>query len=129
MWDDWDISSHTLEARFRIPVGGGFGKESYIQPHIRFYQQSAADFYKPFILDNKPLPVFASADYRIGEMSAMTIGLKYGMLVNNGHELAFRVAYYRQTPTNAGFAEPGVLKEVDLYPTVDAIIAQVTYSF
>lgn len=129
MWDDWGITSHTIDSRFRIPLSDSFGTESYIQPHFRFYQQSAADFYRSFIMDNDPLPAFASADYRIGEMTAFTVGLKYGMLVNNGHELSFRVEYYRQTPTDAGFEEPGVLNDVDLYPTVDAVIAQVTYSF
>lgn len=129
MWDDWDISSHTIDSRFRIPLGDDFGKESFIQPHFRIYQQSAADFYQPFLLEGEPTPTFASADYRIGEMTAITVGLKYGMLVNHGHELSFRLEYYRQTPNNAGFNEPGVLKDVELYPTIDAIIAQVTYSF
>lgn len=129
MWDDWEITSHTIDSRFRIPLGDGFGKESYIQPHLRIYQQSAADFYRPFITDDEALPAFASADYRIGEMTAITVGFKYGMLVNNGHELSFRLEYYRQTPTNAGFDEPDVLNDVELYPTVDAIIGQVTYSF
>ncbi len=129
MWDDWEIESHTIDSRFRIPLGDSFGKESYLQPHFRFYQQSAADFYQPFILASEPLPAFASADYRIGEMTAFTVGLKYGMLINHGHELSFRLEYYRQTPTDAGFEEPGVLKDVDLYPSVDAIIAQISYSF
>jgi len=62
-------------------------------------------------------------------MTAYTVGLKYGMLVNNGHELSFRIEYYSQRPTDAGFDEIGVLKSVDLYPSVDAVIAQVTYSF
>ena len=129
MWDDWEIDSHTIDTRFRIPLGNAFGTESYIQPHFRIYQQSAAEFYKPFLIDGDPLPEYASADYRIGEMTTYTVGLKYGLLVNNGHELSFRLEYYRQTPTDAGFEEPGVLKDVDLYPTIDAIIAQVTYSF
>ena len=129
MWDDWEIDSHTIDTRFRIPLGGSFGTESYLQPHFRLYQQSAADFYQPFLQDNEILPQFASADYRIGEMTAYTVGLKYGLLVNNGHELSFRLEYYHQAPTDAGFDAPGVLKDVDLYPTIDAIIAQVTYSF
>ena len=62
-------------------------------------------------------------------MSTFTVGLKYGLLVNNGHDLSFRLEYYRQAPTDGGFDAPGVLNEVDLYPTIDAIIAQVTYSF
>jgi hypothetical protein len=32
-------------------------------------------------------------------------------------------------PTNAGFVEPDGLNNVDLYPAVEAIIAQVSYSF
>jgi len=129
MWDDWEITSHTLDTRFRIPLGDSFGTESYIQPHFRFYQQSAAEFYQPFLIDGDALPTYASADYRIGEMTTFTVGLKYGLLVNNGHDLSFRLEYYRQTPTDAGFDEPGALQEVDLYPTIDAIIAQITYSF
>jgi len=128
-WDDWEIDSHTIDTRFRIPLSDSFGIESYLQPHFRFYQQSAAEFYQPFLIDGDTLPTYASADYRIGEMSTFTIGLKYGLLVNNGHDLSFRLEYYRQTPTDAGFDVPGALKEVDLYPTIDAIIAQVTYSF
>ncbi|MCW8833670.1 MAG: DUF3570 domain-containing protein [Colwellia sp.] len=129
MWDDWEITSHTIDSRFRIPLSDSFGTESYLQPHFRFYQQGAADFYRPFMMENDPKPAFASADYRIGEMTAYTLGIKYGRLINNGHELSFRLEYYRQTPTDAGFDEPGVLKEVELYPSIDAIIAQVTYSF
>ncbi len=128
MWDDWEIESHTIDSRFRIPLGG----DSYIQPHFRYYQQSAADFYAPYLMqsDFESLrPEYASADYRIGEMSAYTLGLKYGMLVNNGHELSFRLEYYHQAPTDAGFDAPGVLANEELYPTIDAIIAQVTYSF
>jgi len=129
MWDDWDINSHTIDSRLRIPLGDAYGKGSYIQPHFRFYQQSAADFYQPFLIDGDALPTYASADYRIGEMTAITIGLKYGLLVNNGHDLSFRLEFYRQTPTDAGFESPGALKDVELYPTIDAIIGQVTYSF
>lgn len=129
MWDNWQIKSHTIDSRFRIPLGDMFGTESYLQPHLRFYQQSAAEFYQPFLVDRAPLPIHASADYRIGEMTTFTVGLKYGLLVNNGNELSFRLEYYRQMPTDAGFDEPGVLQNIDLYPTIDAIIGQVTYSF
>ncbi|GAA6171795.1 DUF3570 domain-containing protein [Colwellia sp. KU-HH00111] len=129
MWDDWEIASHTIDSRLRIKLSDNFGADSFIQPHFRFYQQSAANFYQPFLLDEKVLPQFASADYRIGEMTAVTIGLKYGLIVNNGHDLSFRLEYYHQAPTDAGFDSPGVLNDVELYPTIDAIIAQVNYSF
>ena len=125
MWDDWEIDSHTIDSKLRIPLSSN----SYIEPHLRFYQQSAADFYQPFLAQSNSIPEFASADYRIGEMSAYTVGLKYGMKLSDGNDLSFRLEYYRQDPKNAGHQAPGVLADVDLYESVDAIIVQVSYSF
>jgi hypothetical protein len=123
--DDWDINSHTLDSRLRYNLTAN----TYIQPHFRYYQQSAAEFYQPYLLTTAGLPEFASADYRIGEMTAYTLGFKYGILLDQGKELAFRLEYYQQDPENAGFEEPGVLQELDLYPSVKALIAQVSYKF
>ena len=123
--DDWEIDSHTIDSRFRYMLGDG----SYIQPHFRYYQQSAADFYRPFLNQADALPMYASADYRVGEMIAYTVGFKYGQKMDNGQEWAFRLEYYQQDPKNAGFDAPGVLQDQDLYPSVKAIIAQVNYSF
>lgn len=125
MWDDWGITSHTLDTRFNIPVGPA----SYFEPHIRFYQQGAADFFQPYIIEGQSSLGFVSADYRIGEMTAVTVGAKYGVILNGGNELSFRLEYYHQMPTNSGFAEPGALNGLDVYPVIDAIIAQVSYSF
>ncbi|WP_088329078.1 DUF3570 domain-containing protein [Lacimicrobium sp. SS2-24] len=123
--DDWDIDSHTLDSRLRFNLT----QDSYIQPHFRYYQQSAADFYRPYLMAAEGLPQFASADYRVGEMTAFTLGLKYGMLLDDGKELSFRIEYYQQNPKNPGFAEPGVLQDLDLYPSVKAVMAQVSYRF
>ena len=125
MWDDWEIDSHTIDSRFYIPIGN----DSYLEPHFRIYQQSAADFYQPFIKDSQPLPTFASADLRIGEMTTYTLGFKYGMFLQGNDELSFRIEYYTQQPTNSGFEQPGVLAKQELNEQVSAIIAQVTYSF
>ncbi len=125
MWDDWGINSHTIDTRFTISVGAA----SYIEPHIRFYQQGAADFYQPYIIEEQAPLGFVSADYRIGEMTAVTVGAKYGVALSDGDELSFRLEYYRQTPTNAGFNELSALNGQDIYPVVEAIIAQVSYSF
>jgi hypothetical protein len=123
--DDWDINSHTLDSRFRFDLGNN----NYIQPHLRYYQQTAADFYQPFLLEDAALPQFASADYRVGEMSAYTVGLKYGQKLANNHEWGVRLEYYQQTPKNSGVSEPGVLQEIDLYPSIKALILQLNYSF
>ncbi|GAA0854828.1 DUF3570 domain-containing protein [Aliiglaciecola litoralis] len=123
--DDWEIDSHTIDSRLRFDLS----ETSYIQPHFRYYQQSAAEFYNPFLLESEPMPEHASADYRLGEMTAITVGIKYGMQLQNGHELAFRLEYYQQDPKNAGFDQPGALASLDLYPSVKAVIAQVNYRF
>lgn len=125
MTDDWEIDSHTSDTHLYIPLSGGH----YIQPHIRLYQQSAAKFYQPFLMNELPLPEFASADYRIGEMDAYTLGVKYGMPIGSGDALSFRLEYYKQSPKSNGTAAIGVLNDLALYEEVDAIIAQITYSF
>ncbi|MBC3767518.1 DUF3570 domain-containing protein [Neptunicella marina] len=123
--DDWDIDSHTVDSKFRFNLSDN----SYLQPHVRFYQQSAANFYQPFLTQADPLPAFATADYRLGEMTAFTLGLKYGMTLESGNELAFRVEYYQQNPKNNGTPLPGQLQQQDLFPSVKALMAQVSYSF
>ena len=63
--DDWGVDSHTIESRFRYNLTD----HSYLQPHVRYYLQSAADFYQPFFLEGETLPQYASADYPIGDMT------------------------------------------------------------
>jgi hypothetical protein len=123
-WDDWEINSHTFETRYSIPLSNG-----YIEPHIRYYTQDAADFYQPFIQSEQALPTYMSADYRVGEMTGLTVGIKYGTIINKNNELSFRVEFYQQSPKDTGVEKPGVLNDVDLYPSIKAVIAQVSYSF
>lgn len=124
--DDWDIKSHTIDTHWRF-YGG---ENQFWEPHIRYYQQSAAKFYQPFLVDSEAVPEFASADYRIGDMSAVTLGLKYGFALDNGDRAEVRLEYYLQTPQSANQPQ-GVanLDGLDLYPEVDAVILQVNYYF
>ena len=121
--DDWGIDSHTLESRLYIPLSDS----AWITPHVRYYQQSAADFYRPFVQGD--LAEYMSADYRIGQMTAYTLGLKYTQKLSDGDELSMRLEYYQQTPENSGFSNPGQLADVDLYPSVSAVIFQLGYKF
>ena len=125
MWDDWELNSHTADVKWRLPLGGRW----YVEPQLRYYQQSAAEFYLPFILQTEPLPQFASADYRIGKMTAYTLGAKFGTKLAAGNELSFRIALYQQKPENDGVAAPGILADMQLYEKVTAVMAQVSYSF
>jgi hypothetical protein len=51
--DDWGIRSHTFDAAWYQPVGGGW----LATLGARYYTQSAADFYQPFFLFHEPFPL------------------------------------------------------------------------
>ena len=125
MWDDWELTSHTADLKWRLPMTDRW----YVEPQFRYYQQSAAEFYQPFILQAEPLPQYVSADYRIGKMNTYTVGAKFGTKLAQGNELSFRIALYQQNPQNDRVAAPGVLANVELYEKVTAVMAQVSYSF
>ncbi len=122
--DDWEIKSHTLDFKWHI-----FSNDNtFWEPHIRFYQQSAADFYKPYMLQGQATPEFASADYRVGEMSAVTLGLKYGFMIGD-NRTEIRAEYYLQTPKAATAELVSAVEDLDIYPEVDAFMIQLTYFF
>jgi len=66
--DDWAINAHTLEANWIQPVGDGWS----VTPKVRYYSQSAASFYTPYLVSNQGLtqnsvdtngrPILVSAD-------------------------------------------------------------------
>ena len=126
MTDDWDIDSHTVDVRFRWPIGD----RSYLEPHFRYYTQTHANFYRTSLDSSLPLPSYASADYRLGEFDAITLGLKYGWKTESGNEWSARLEAYSadgSVPANLliGSNQGGL----EMYPDLDAIIAQFSYSF
>jgi hypothetical protein len=122
--DDWDVDSHTLESRLRLPFGGS----SYFEPHVRYYQQTAASFYR-YSLANGTLPEFASADARLADMSAFTVGLKYGHATAGGDEWNARLEFYRQTAKAPNEVLIGNQIGNTQMPDFDAVILQFGYHF
>lgn len=123
--DDWGLSAHTLEAEYRMPLSSG----SYIEPQFRYYSQSAVDFYHRYLLAGDPLPDYVSADYRLGDMTAYTLGFKYGKKLESGNEFSIRAKYYMQISEGTENTDLPALDGLDLYPDVDALILQLGYSF
>lgn len=121
--DDWGIRSNTMDLKYRYELSGG----SYLQPHYRYYQQTAADFYRHSLVDGEPLPNYASADLRLGEMTSTTMGLKYGIPLSDG-EFSIRFEKMVQTGESHPADAIGQLRNYDLYPTLDATIVQFGYS-
>ncbi len=122
--DDWGITAHTADIRYRSELGAGH----YLQPHLRLYQQSAADFFRHSLVDGEPLPSHASADLRLGEMSGRTLGIKYGMPLAGG-DFTIRVEQMVQQGESSPSDAIGIQHSYDLYPTLNASIIQLGYHF
>ena len=125
MTDDWNIDSHTLDLRLRWPLGA----RSFVEPHLRFYTQSEADFYTVSLVDGVELPAYASSDYRLGNFDAVTAGLKYGWTTRGGAEMSVRAELYQQRGTIPGELLIGNQVGRETYPDLDAIIVQFSYHF
>lgn len=123
MTDDWGVTSTTLDGRYRWNISN----TTYLEPQFRYYQQSAADFYRSYLVSGQSLPEFASADYRLAEMTGITAGAKYGWRTKSG-DWSLRLEYYQQQ-TKSDAAKIGVLANYDLVPSLSAVIVQVGYKF
>ena len=123
--DDWEVDSHTLESRLRLP----FGESSYLEPHVRYYQQTAASFYRYSLANTAPLPQFASADARLSDMDAITLGLKYGHVTAGGNEWNARLEFYRQKAKAPGDVLIGNQLGNTQMPDFNAVILQFGYHF
>ena len=124
-WDDWNIKSHTVDLRYRYQLG----RHTYLQPHARYYKQTAADFYRYFLVDGQDLPDYASADYRLGAMTTETIGLLFGAELSKRSEFNVRAEYIQQSGNSHPSEAVGVLQKYDLFPTVKAYVFQLSYNY
>jgi hypothetical protein len=120
-WDDWGIQSHTVDMRYRFDFAG----HHYLQPHLRYYQQDAADFYRQTLIDGEETTLDnASADYRLGEFTTQTIGLKYGYEFKNGAEINFRAEVIEQNGKDRSKDAIGILQNQQLFPDNEAYLLQ-----
>lgn len=123
--DDWDVTSHTFDLRYRYELD-----EGYLQPHIRYYQQDAAEFYTHNLelgADVDPTSGavnagFVSNDYRLAESETVTLGLKYGLPLGNNSEFSMRAEIISQQ------VDDGLVPIGEETPDLDAIVLQVNYS-
>lgn len=123
--DDWEVTSHTFDLRYRYEMDRG-----YLQPHIRYYQQDAAEFYTHNLelgtdveaTSGVVSTAFASSDYRLAESETLTFGLKYGLPLEKNGEISMRVESITQT------VDDGLVPIGEETPDLDAILLQVNYS-
>ena len=104
--------------------------ESYLQPHVRYYKQDAAEFYTHNLSlgsdvnagTGAVLQQFASNDYRLAKSETLTIGLKYGLPLGDSSEFTVRGEFIRQT------VDDGSVPETERTPDLNATILQLGYS-
>ena len=125
MTDDWGIDSHTVDLRYRWPLA----ENRYLEPHFRYYTQTHADFYRTSLDGSAPLPAYASADYRLGEFDAITVGVKFGWKTDSGNEWSARLELYKADGTVPGDLLIGNQVNRAVYPDLQALIAQFSYHF
>lgn len=103
--DDWGINAHTFEADWVQPIGTGWS----ITPRIRYYSQSEADFYRPYLIvqsatddpvtrlssDNAKLPTQTfSSDHRLSGYGALSGGVTVSKQFTKGVRFDAGFEYY-----------------------------------
>ncbi|GAB1260721.1 DUF3570 domain-containing protein [Aurantivibrio plasticivorans] len=125
MTDDWGIDSTTLDAKYRWNLSGKW----YLEPHVRLYSQTAADFYRHSIT-NITLPMeHLTADYRLAEFDATTYGAKLGFRLSDKLELSMRAELYESSGDGSPADAVGIQQQLDLYPDLEATILQFGFSY
>ncbi len=101
--DDWGINAHTFDADWVQPLGNGWT----VTPRIRYYSQSAADFYSPYFIvpaKNKLLseenpngiifPENFSSDQRLSGYGTLSGGITVSKQFAKGIGMEAGVEYY-----------------------------------
>ena len=124
-WDDWGIRANSLDLNLRHPINDAV----WVEPHLRYYAQGAADFFHVGLVAGQPLPEFASADYRLGILNTTTAGITLAFRPR-GHpgEWTLRAEYMTQSGDSHPGDAIGVQQQYDLFPSVDAFSLVVGYN-
>jgi len=124
-WDDWGIRSHTIDLRYHLELA----EHDYVVPHVRFYTQSAADFFRYALVQGEPPPEYASSDLRVGALRTLTLGCTYGFhLADTPGDLTARAEYLRQWGEGHPANAIGIQQQFDLAPGVNIVSLMVGYS-
>ncbi len=124
-YDDWGIHSQTIDFNYRWQ----YHERRFLEPHVRYYHQTAADFFRVGLPNGQPFPDFATADYRLNAIDGVTFGVRFGWMMQNASELILRAEYYTQTGESSPNSAVGLQRAYDLFPTLHAAILQIEYTF
>jgi hypothetical protein len=123
--DTWGIRSNTLDLKYRHDLEDDW----YIEPHVRYYRQSAADFYTTGISSFLAPPEFATADYRLGRLTTLTIGANFAFRLGaSPSQWNLRAEYIRQKGDTSG-SNNNLKTPFDLAPAINTFTTVIGYSF
>jgi hypothetical protein len=91
--NSWSVHAHSLDLAWYQPFAGGWT----VRPGLRYYSQSAADFFSPVFPPSDP-NAFYSADQRLAAFGAVTVGLKIEKKIGRRLALDAGYDYYVQKP-------------------------------
>jgi hypothetical protein len=115
-WDDWGVTSNAIDLKYRHELQDSM----FIQPHLRYYAQGAADFFRFGLTQGAPLPQYVSSDERLGPLHTATLGAMLGFkLRDKPGEWTIRAEYIRQSGHGYPDYVVGVQQQFDLFPPVD----------
>ena len=109
--DSWGIKSWTFALSEHAPLGHSV----YVEPGIRYYQQTAARFFRNYLLIDQEAPNHVSADSRLGKFHAWTFALKAGAKIAPNLEIYGAAERYMQQGPRLDRNAPGNLAKTDLF--------------
>ncbi|MBX9885288.1 MAG: DUF3570 domain-containing protein [Novosphingobium sp.] len=109
--DSWGITALTYALSEHAPIGT-FG---YVEPGIRYYSQTAARFFAPYLRIDEPTPNYLSSDSRLSRFHAWTLSFRAGAHLTSRLEIYGALERYTQKGQRFYRSAPGVLARTDLF--------------
>jgi hypothetical protein len=125
-WDTWGVRSNTVDLKYRYDLEDDW----YLEPHVRYYHQTAANFFTVGLSELLRPPEYATSDYRLGELSTITIGATFAFRLAGEPSLwTLRAEYIRQAGNSSPPSAVGTERTFDLSPPINTFTAVVGYAF
>jgi Protein of unknown function (DUF3570) len=124
--DTWSVRSHTIDLKYRRDLD----RDTFVEPLVRYYQQTAASFFTIGLPQGAPLPDFATSDYRLGALRTITVGGTFGFHPEDSPgEWTLRAQFMRQSGDSSPPNAIGIQRRLDLSPPINVFAVVVGYSF
>lgn len=123
--DSWGVTSKTAELAERVNLGHSI----YMEPSVRWYSQTQANFYHAYLVGGNPLPSYASSDTRLGTFTSLTYGMKVGFKPTGRTELYVRGGIYKQSGNGNPADAFGQLQQQNLFAGTKAGFVFIGYKW